>query len=130
SMKKITIRDVMYPADLVLFSHWVYAAADINCFVDPDLILNYQRAIMLCADDDDGPILYLPVQSVQMVRDPLDLDSALARAAEMQQREVYCLTQHADDVPLDWEQLVNFRILRKAVTPVIQAKPASVLMLE
>lgn len=47
------------------FVDWVWKARDINCF-DKD-ILTYPRSIMLTADDDEGPLLYLPVQPVLML---------------------------------------------------------------
>lgn len=138
-MKKITVRDILTPYDLILFSDWVYKAADINCFVEPDLILRpdrYPRATMLCADDEDGPILYLPLQSVLVVlMQPNDRQSLLESADQLAKNtsrsNVYylCGDEGADlCISRDYEELINFRILRRAVP--IESRDNGVLMLE
>lgn len=53
------------PEDQKLFSEWVWAAREINCF-DVD-VLTYPRTIMLCAEQSDKPILFMPLQSVLMM---------------------------------------------------------------
>lgn len=138
-MKKITVRDILTPYDLILFSDWVYKAADINCFVEPDLILRpdrYPRATMLCADDEDGPILYLPILSVLMVEmQPNDNETLLVSADHLarstSRSNVYylCGDEGADlCIERDYEELVNFRILRREVST--QSSDNGVLILE
>lgn len=127
-MKKITIRDILTPIDMLLFSQWVFRIQDLNCFADTDLILNYQKAFMLCADDEDGPICYLPVQSALFLRSLDDIEGCEDRARANGQREVYLLTN--EEPPADWEQFVGFRILQRSNKTIAAVKPDSVLMLE
>ena len=55
----------MNEQDQRTFTDWVWKARDINCF-DPD-VLSYPRTVMLTADDEQGPVLYLPAQPVLML---------------------------------------------------------------
>jgi hypothetical protein len=129
---KISIRDLLSPADAVLFLQWVFNTPN-NCF-DPD-ILTYPKATLLCADDDVGPFAYLPMQSVLMLESlavmagtsPRKMALGLARfgqaieeiARETGHREIYFLAKDDDVADLcanhGFEELLNYRILRRKI---------------
>src|SRR5437667_603857 len=54
----------MLAADVKNFIEWVWEARSVNAF-DPD-VLTYPRTIMSYAHDDDGALLYIPIQPVLM----------------------------------------------------------------
>jgi hypothetical protein len=131
-MKRVSIRDVLTPADIQLFLHWVLNTSN-NCY-DPS-ILSYPKATMLAADDEEGPFAFLPMQSAIMLESlavmagttPRKMALALARfgkaideiAEGTGVREVYFLCR--DDNVADlcaqhgFDELLDFRVLRRKI---------------
>lgn len=123
--------------DQKTFVDWVWKARDINCF-DPD-VLSYPRAVMYTADDQGGPLLYLPVQPVLMCESlaprpgasAKQIALALFKIGEMLNetsqitgiQEQYFLCKHdqtADFIKKHgFEEMKDYRILKRKA-PVIQ----------
>ena len=53
------------PEEVAQFIDWVWKARDINCF-DMD-VMKYPRTVVVSADDNDGALLYMPIQPALML---------------------------------------------------------------
>jgi hypothetical protein len=136
-MYKITTR-VSSVADFPMpdqekFVDWIWSARKINCF-DPDILL-YPRTILYTAEDQDGPLLYLPVQPVLMLESlaprpgvsPRKEALALWKLGEMleetsritgiQEQYFLCKDQRVVDICSrhGFDKLEGYTILRKKV---------------
>ena len=130
---RLTTIGGMTKKDQDTFADWVWQARAINKF-EPD-VLSYPRTVMLTADDESGPVLYLPVQPVLMLESlapkpgvsPRKEALALWRMGEMLEqvsrdtgmREQYfiCKDDRVADICADhgFEELKGYRLLRKKI---------------
>ena len=56
--------EYMKPEEMTEFSAWVWTVRELGMF-DPD-VMTYPRSMMLKARDDNGALLYVPLQPVFM----------------------------------------------------------------
>jgi hypothetical protein len=138
-MYKITTRvssvGAMSEEDMKTFIEWAWKARAINCF-DPDVI-GYPRSIMLAADDNEGPLLYLPVQPVLMLESlaprpdvsPRKEAMALWKMGEMlegiskdtgiQEQYFMCKDDRVADIcsKHGFEEMKGYRLMKKKIKP-------------
>jgi hypothetical protein len=123
------------------FIDWVWQSRHINCF-DPDIV-GYPRTIMLRAEDNDGPLLYLPVQPVLMLeslapkpgiserKEALSLWKLgqlledISRKTGIQEQFFLCKDDRVADIckAHGFTELEGYRILRKKIAPVTLEEP-------
>lgn len=75
----------MSPQDAEKFMDWVFQMRPLNLF-DPDVI-GYPRTVMLRAESEDEPLLYVPLQSVLM------FDSIAPKPGLPARQEALCLAR-------------------------------------
>jgi hypothetical protein len=132
---RVTAVGAMPEEDKKRFVDWIWEARQINCF-DPD-ILTYPRTVMYTADDNDGPILYLPVQPGLILESLAPRPEVSARKEAMalwklgemleetsritgiQEQYFLCRDDRVSDICCKhgFEEMKGYRIMKKKVKP-------------